>query len=242
VGARSGQFQDIDPYSAEHRIARREEPFRLSPGWVADTRIFSAQTLLALQQSAGNAAVTASIQRQSTSSTAPNQSGAALFVLPSDPTQLPPEWVRDPTHLDPNGSRWRHPSGEYLDFHNGRPGAPGWRGKDHWHHNGEDEHLKPGDEIREPPAVSAPPLPENEPEDATDAEEVEGAGKGANDPDEARKYEEKAKELETETGDPDFIKRMSEITGLTGTALMVYLIFSEGSRILFPPRNLIPAP
>jgi hypothetical protein len=36
-------------------------------------------------------------------------------------------------------------------------------------------------------------------------------------------------------------ERISEITGLTGTALTVYLIISEGSR-LFPPRNLIPAP
>ncbi|WP_168734313.1 DUF6531 domain-containing protein [Pseudothauera nasutitermitis] len=32
-----------------------------------------------------------------------------------------------------------------------------------------------------------------------------------------------------------------EITGLTGTALILYLIFSEGSR-LFPPRNLVPVP
>lgn len=36
-------------------------------------------------------------------------------------------------------------------------------------------------------------------------------------------------------------ERISEITGLTGTALTIYLIISEGSR-LFPPRNLIPAP
>jgi hypothetical protein len=33
-----------------------------------------------------------------------------------------------------------------------------------------------------------------------------------------------------------------ELTGLTGTALVIYLIFSEGSRVVFPPRNLIPAP
>lgn len=36
-------------------------------------------------------------------------------------------------------------------------------------------------------------------------------------------------------------ERVSEITGLTGTGLTIYLIISEGSRI-FPPRNLIPAP
>lgn len=33
---------------------------------------------------------------------------------------------------------------------------------------------------------------------------------------------------------------IGEIVGLTGTALVIYLIISEGSRILFPPRNLIP--
>jgi hypothetical protein len=39
----------------------------------------------------------------------------------------------------------------------------------------------------------------------------------------------------------DFLKKMSAITGLTGAALITYLIISEGSR-LFPPRNLIPVP
>jgi hypothetical protein len=39
----------------------------------------------------------------------------------------------------------------------------------------------------------------------------------------------------------DLMKRMAEITGLTGTALIVYVVISEGSR-LFPPRNLIPVP
>ncbi|WP_218082521.1 eCIS core domain-containing protein [Anthocerotibacter panamensis] len=38
-----------------------------------------------------------------------------------------------------------------------------------------------------------------------------------------------------------FLERMSQITGLTGAALITYLIVSEGSR-LFPPRNLIPVP
>lgn len=35
--------------------------------------------------------------------------------------------------------------------------------------------------------------------------------------------------------------KVGEITGLTGTALVVYFIISEGSR-LFPPRNFIPVP
>jgi hypothetical protein len=41
--------------------------------------------------------------------------------------------------------------------------------------------------------------------------------------------------------DRGFMDRMAEITGLTGAALITYLIISEGSR-LFPPRNLIPVP
>lgn len=41
--------------------------------------------------------------------------------------------------------------------------------------------------------------------------------------------------------DDSFMKQMEAITGLTGTALIIYLIVSEGSR-LFPPRNLVPIP
>ena len=36
-------------------------------------------------------------------------------------------------------------------------------------------------------------------------------------------------------------KYWEQVTGLTGAALVTYLIISEGSR-LFPPRNLIPIP
>jgi hypothetical protein len=39
----------------------------------------------------------------------------------------------------------------------------------------------------------------------------------------------------------DFMKKMSALTGLTGKALVIYIIISEGSR-LFPPRNAVPAP
>ncbi|KJR44860.1 YD repeat protein [Desulfosporosinus sp. I2] len=39
----------------------------------------------------------------------------------------------------------------------------------------------------------------------------------------------------------NFRDKISEITGLTGGALSIYLILSEGSR-LFPPRNLVPVP
>lgn len=37
-------------------------------------------------------------------------------------------------------------------------------------------------------------------------------------------------------------ERIAEITGLSGAALTVYIIISEGSRIVFPPRNLVPVP
>lgn len=38
-----------------------------------------------------------------------------------------------------------------------------------------------------------------------------------------------------------FMQEMSEVTGLTGTALLIYVIVSEGTR-LFPLRNLVPIP
>jgi hypothetical protein len=37
-------------------------------------------------------------------------------------------------------------------------------------------------------------------------------------------------------------KKIAAATGLTGGALVAYLIVSEGSRIVFPPRNLVPVP
>jgi RHS repeat-associated protein len=70
--------------------------------------------------------------------------------LPADPSHLPPEWAVDPTHLDPNGTRYRHPNGDYLDFHKGRPGERGWKGRDHYHRNGDDKHLKPGTDVPDP--------------------------------------------------------------------------------------------
>jgi hypothetical protein len=41
--------------------------------------------------------------------------------------------------------------------------------------------------------------------------------------------------------DRTFMERMAALTGLSGAALIAYLVISEGSR-LFPPRNLIPVP
>jgi RHS repeat-associated protein len=73
------------------------------------------------------------------------------YKLPRDPRQLPPPWRIDPRHQDPNGSRFRTPDGDVLDFHRGRSDVPGWRGKDHYHFRpngqGGDEHLTPGQEI-----------------------------------------------------------------------------------------------
>lgn len=86
-----------------------------------------------------------------------------LMRLPSNPNGLPSDWTYDPTHRDPNGSRYRDPSGNTLDFDRGRPGQNGWRGKDHWHYNKCDDHLTEGDEV--PDAVPAPePEPESEPD------------------------------------------------------------------------------
>lgn len=47
--------------------------------------------------------------------------------------------------------------------------------------------------------------------------------------------------IEPEPAFTDF-EYWERVTGLTGAALVVYLIVSEGSRILFPPRNLVPVP
>ncbi|WP_343745230.1 CHC2 zinc finger domain-containing protein [Chitinophaga sp.] len=41
--------------------------------------------------------------------------------------------------------------------------------------------------------------------------------------------------------DNAFMQKMSTITGLTGSALIFYIIVSEGTRV-FPPRNLVPIP
>jgi len=81
-----------------------------------------------------------------------------LMKLPADPSGLGPEWIPDPSHQDPNGQRFRDSSGRILDWNKGRPGEPGWRGKDHWHDpcNSGTKHLPPGTEIPDP--APRPPL------------------------------------------------------------------------------------
>ncbi|WP_258561789.1 DUF4150 domain-containing protein [Salmonella bongori] len=46
---------------------------------------------------------------------------------------------------------------------------------------------------------------------------------------------------ETDEEREGFYETMQKLTGLTGAALVIYIIISEGSR-LFPPRNLFPVP
>lgn len=53
---------------------------------------------------------------------------------------------------------------------------------------------------------------------------------------------EPARERETAPDRRGFWRRMQEATGLTGAALVIYVIVSEGSRVAFPPRNAIPVP
>jgi len=75
---------------------------------------------------------------------------ASEMRLPTDPGGLGPEWTHDPTHQDPNGERYRDPDGRTLDWHKGREGQPGWKGKDHWHDDGGKKHLPPGTEVPDP--------------------------------------------------------------------------------------------
>jgi RHS repeat-associated protein len=81
--------------------------------------------------------------------------------LPKDPGGLGPEWKPDPTHLDPNGTRYRDPSGRPLDWHPGREGENGWRGRDHWHdpNNSGKKHLPPGSSVPDPAPLPKEPRP-----------------------------------------------------------------------------------
>jgi len=81
-----------------------------------------------------------------------------LMKLPPGPAGLPPDWKHDPSHKYPGGERYRHPSGETLDWHPGTPGEPGYGGKDHWHHNGGKWHHLPGSEIPDPPSPDPAPM------------------------------------------------------------------------------------
>jgi RHS repeat-associated protein len=100
---------------------------------------------------------------------------SGLITLPSDPSGLPGGWTRDPSHRDPNGERWTNGT-DVLDFHRGRPGLPGWRGKNHWHHNGDEEHLPPGKQC---PTSDDPPAPQPDPTPDIDPQTERQMAKGA---------------------------------------------------------------
>jgi len=70
-----------------------------------------------------------------------------LIVLPPNPSGLPCCWQFDPSHKDPYGQRYRHPSGDILDFNIGRPWETGNKAIDHCHFNKGEEHLFPGQKI-----------------------------------------------------------------------------------------------
>ncbi|HVV53531.1 MAG TPA: DUF4157 domain-containing protein [Polyangia bacterium] len=56
------------------------------------------------------------------------------------------------------------------------------------------------------------------------------------------RYEPVTVPVESPEGQKDFIQKMQDLTRLSGIALAIYIILSEGSRVAFPPRNAIPAP
>lgn len=99
-----------------------------------------------------------------------------LITLPTDPGGLTPDWERDPTHKDPNSSKWRNPQGGCLEFAPGEPGRPGWAGKPHWHDCSDpkdkkrrDKHWKPGETCPQPgdsEQGQSAPEPTTEPEKA----------------------------------------------------------------------------
>jgi RHS repeat-associated protein len=91
-----------------------------------------------------------------------------LLILPADPQDLPPEWVHDPTCQAPNRVKFKHPSGDSLEFDMEQPGEPGWAGQDHWHHNGGKKHLRPGTWVPDPAPVCTAPSDDEQLEAAAD--------------------------------------------------------------------------
>ena len=55
------------------------------------------------------------------------------LTLPEDPKDLDDGWKKDPTHKDPNGTKYVNEDGTAIFFDVGRPGLDGWKGKDHRH-------------------------------------------------------------------------------------------------------------
>ena len=76
------------------------------------------------------------------------------IMLPDEPGGLPPDWTQDPTHKDPNSTKWRSPKGGCLEFAPGQPGEPGWGGRPHWHDCTDKQrrrkHWNPGENCPQP--------------------------------------------------------------------------------------------
>ncbi len=84
-----------------------------------------------------------------------------LAKLPNDPSGLGDGWVKDDGHLHPNGEKWDHPGSDTsVEWHPGQEGKPRWGGKDHWHVNGEKEHLPPGTDHPDFPDCEGDDCPE----------------------------------------------------------------------------------
>ncbi|MEZ4447438.1 MAG: hypothetical protein R3B72_50645 [Polyangiaceae bacterium] len=55
--------------------------------------------------------------------------------------------------------------------------------------------------------------------------------------------QQKVEEKQPEKKELTFMERLMITTGITSTAgIIIYLVISEGSRVVFPPRNLLPVP
>jgi hypothetical protein len=92
---------------------------------------------------------------------------SGLLVLPPDPSGLPPGWENDPSHKDPNSTKWRGPNGGCLEYAPGQPGANGWAGKPHWHDCTDKarrkRHWSPGENCPQPEDDAVPQTPDDPP-------------------------------------------------------------------------------
>jgi RHS repeat-associated protein len=141
-------FADLDG----HENAAPNDP---SKGACAESGTSACGTQIAEQNSATAQNQTAQNQQGDQSQTQANQpptpdkppSWDPTKPLPDDPSKLGPDWKPDTDHKAPNDKRYKNPKGDKLDWHKGKPGEKGWKGKDHWHWNEHDWHFEPGDKV-----------------------------------------------------------------------------------------------
>lgn len=84
-----------------------------------------------------------------------DRNGLEPFKLPQNPSGLHEGWWKDPRHGNgiPGSERWFPPEGggNGLEWHEGKPGAPGHQAEDHWHEVKEGPKGKPekvGDHVK----------------------------------------------------------------------------------------------